>query len=414
MTTDPDRRAFLQQAAGAFAAMAFTPTLAELSPMRGRSAPLSVALIGAGQQGRAIMLELGKMEGIELAAIADTDVGRRKKAERRVQGMRAYETHTELLGQEKGVQAVIVATPTHLHKEIALDAISAGKHVYCEAPLAHTVEDSSAIAAAARKSDKVFAVGLLARTNPVYDLARSFYRSGTLRDLLSLRAQDFRNTSWVVEAPDEERKELLNWRLDPKVSLGLPGELGTPQFDAFHWFLGRYPVSVRATGGVRAYKDGREVADTVLCELVFDDGARLAWQSTLGNSFSGRFELYTGTMATLKMAWTAGWMFKEADSPIQGWEVYANRQTFHNDEGITLIADATKLAAQGKLKEGVGLPEPPVHYALADFVKCCTEGGAPATSAEEGHRSTVVGVMASEALKRGEELAIDPVLLEVR
>jgi hypothetical protein len=49
-------------------------------------------------------------------------------------------------------------------------------------------------------------------------------------------------------------------------------------------------------------------------------------------------------------------MFKEADAPTQGWEVYANRQQFHNDEGITLIAGATKLAEQGKLKEGVGLP----------------------------------------------------------
>ncbi len=412
--TTPDRRVFLQQAAGAFAAMAFTPTLAELSPMRGNTASLSVALIGAGRQGRAIMAELTKMEGIELAAVCDTDVGRRKKAGRRVRGMRTYETHGELLEKEAGVQAVIVATPTHVHKQIALDALAADKHVYCEAPLATTVEDSAAIAAAARKSEKVFAVGLLARSNPIYKLARSFYRSGTLRDLICLRAQDFKKTSWVVEAPDEARKKLLNWRLDPALSLGLPGELGTHQFDAYHWFLGKYPVAVRGSGGVMVHKDGREVPDTALCELAFDDGVRLAWQATLGNSYSGRYELYTGSMATLKMAWTNGWMFKEADSPQQGWEVYATRQTFHNDEGIILIADATKLAEQGKLKEGVGLPNPPVHYGLADFVKCCTEGGAPKCGAEEGHRATVVGVLASQALKSGEETAIDSKLFEVR
>jgi predicted dehydrogenase len=412
--TDPDRRDFLQHAAGALAAMAFTPTLAELSPMSGNTASLSIALIGAGRQGRAMMVELGKMEGIELVAVCDTDVGRRKKAGRRVRGLRTYETYSDLLEKESDVQAVIVATPTHLHRQIAIDALSAGKHVYCEAPLASTVEDSAAIVAAARKSNRVFAVGLLARSNPVYALARSFFRSGTLRDLACLRAQNFKKTSWVAEAPDAERKRLLNWRLDPALSLGLPGEEGTHQFDAFHWFLGKYPVSVRGTGGVRVHKDGREVADTALCELAFDDGLRLSWQSTLGSSYSGRFELYSGSMATLKMAWTAGWMFKEADSPIQGWEVYANRQVFHNDEGITLIADATKLAAQGKLKDGVGLPNPPVHYGLADFLKSCTEGTTPACGADEGHRATVVGILASQAVTSGEELAIDPKLFEVR
>ena len=152
----------------------------------------------------------------------------------------------------------------------------------------------------------------------------------------------------------------------------------------------------------------------MFCDLAFGDGVRLAWQATLGNSFSGRHEIYTGTLATLKMAWNAGWMFKEADSPTQGWEVYANRQTFYNDEGITLIADATKLAAQGKLKEGVGLPNPPVHYGLADFVKSCTEGTEIACSADEGHRATVVGVLANRAVISGEEIAIDPELFEVR
>ena len=74
------------------------------------------------------------------------------------------------------------------------------------------------------------------------------------------------------------------------------------------------------------------------------------------------------------MAWSHGWMFKEADAPTQGWEVYANRQQFHNDEGITLIADATKLASQGKLKQGVGLPHDSLYYSLFDFLKAISEG----------------------------------------
>jgi hypothetical protein len=105
-------------------------------------------------------------------------------------------------------------------------------------------------------------------------------------------------------------------------------------------------------------------------------------------------------------------MFKEADAPTQGWEVYANRQQYHNDSGITLIADATKLAAQGKLTEGVGLPYTSLYYALADFVKAASEGKAPACSASEAARSTVVGILANQAVKSGSEVAIDPALLE--
>ena len=412
--TRSDRRDFLQHSLGALAAVALTPTLAELSPSRSSSATLVVGLIGAGRQGRALLQELQQIEGVEIAAICDVDEGRLKRAERRVRGLRGYATYQEMLEKEKTMQAVVVATPTHLHLEPALAALAAGKHVYCEGPLAATVEDSAALASAARRSDRVFACGLLARSNPIYKLARSFFRSGSLRDLVSLRAQDYQKTSWSNSAPDAEREKALNWRLDSDLSLGLAGELGTHQFDAYHWFLGKYPVSVRGAGSVRVHKDGRDVADTVSCDLAFDDGLQLAYQASLGNSYDGRYEVYRGSMASFKLAWTAGWMFKEADAPTQGWEVYANRQTFHNDQGITLIADATKLAAQGKLEDGVGLPHPPVHYALANFVEGCTAGAEINCGAEEAHRATVVGVLASRAVTTGETVAIDPELLDLR
>ena len=90
--------------------------------------------------------------------------------------------------------------------------------------------------------------------------------------------------------------------------------------------------------------------DTVWCDLTFPEGVHLQYSATLANSYAGRYEVFHGSNSAIKLAWTAGWMFKEAGAPTQGWEVYANRQQFHNDEGITLIADATQLAAQDKLK----------------------------------------------------------------
>lgn len=409
--TDSDRRAFLGNTAGALAAFAIQPSLAALP--RSPAEPLSVGLIGCGRQGRAILAELQKLENVHVAGVADIVPARVRSGTRRARGAAGHEDHRALL-DDKDIAAVIVATPTHLHRDIAVDALAADKHVYCEAPLASTAEDARAIAVAARRSKKTFQTGLQGRSDPIYKLARSFFRSGALRDLVSLNAQDHQKTSWRIPSSDPAREKALNWRLDPAVSIGLPGELGTHQFDVFHWFLGRYPTAVRGTGAVRYYTDGREIADTAQCDLTFDDGVRLQWQATLCNSYQGRFEQISGSMAAIKLAWTAGWMFKEADSPTQGWEVYANRQSFHNDEGITLIADATKLAEQGKLKEGVGLPHPPLYYALSDFVGCVADGSPVACSAEEGVRAAVVGEAAQRAVVSGDEVAIDPAAFEVR
>jgi len=198
---------------------------------------------------------------------------------------------------------------------------------------------------------------------------------------------------------DRARWEQLNWKLDPSVSIGLGGEWGTHQFDVFHWYTDRYPSRVIGRGAVRAHRDGREIADTISCMLEFEDGAVISYGATLGNSYQGTHEVFYGTNAAIKLAWTHGWMFKEADAPTQGWEVYANRQQFHNDEGITLIADATKLASQGKLQEGVGLPHHPVYYALEDWLDAIAAGSTPACTLAEAARATAVGIAADRAVR---------------
>ena len=404
------RREFLKGAAGVAAAFVIQPELFG-APLR-LAEPLSVGLVGAGRQGRALLGELAKFEDVTVAALCDIDPSRLRSGARRAPGATPCETHAQLLDQA-GLDAVFVATPSHLHRQVVVDALAAGKHVYCEGPLATTLDDCRTMARAARGAARVFQTGMQGRSNPIYGLARSFVRSGAIRDLLGLRAQHHEKNSWRTPSPDPAREQALNWRLDPALSLGLIGELGTHQFDVVHWFTNSYPTSVRASGSVSAWKDGREEPDTVSCELGFADGLRLHYDATLGNSFEGRYEQFVGTMGTVKLGWTAGWMFKEADAPTQGWEVYANRERFHDDEGITLIADATKLAAQGKLKEGVGLPNPPLYYALETFLGSVAEGKPVVCTAEEGLRAAAVAIQARRALVTGEEQAIEPGMLQV-
>ncbi len=407
------RRTFLLSATGGLAAFAISPLLDPLLAAPWSQA-MNVAVIGIGRQGRAIMSELQKFGAdVTISAICDSDDSRLQAGLRRAPEAEGFADYRALLETKQDVSSVFISTPTHLHKQIALDALSTGKHVYCECPLAHTIEDCTEIVRAARSASTVFQTGAQGRANPVYKLARTFAKSGSIRDYIALRGQNFQKNSWRTPASDPSREKALNWRLDPEVSIGLLGENGAQQFDVFHFYLDKYPVKVRGGGSIKGWDDGRRTYDTAWCDLVFEDGVVLQYQTSLANSYEDVFEQFHGTMGTIKLTWSHGWLFKEADAPTQGWEVYANRQQFHNEEGITLIADATKLAAQGKLKEGVGLPNDPLYYALESFLRSVDEGTPPTGSADAGLRATVVGILAHQAAVKGEEIAIDPVMLNV-
>ncbi len=384
--------------------LALAPELRAI-PLR-LGAKQRVALVGVGRQGRVLLGEIAKFPDVELIAICDNDKSRLRAGKRRARGAAAYASTDEMLAKEKGLDAIIVATPTHTHREVAEACLQAEHHVYCESPLEATEEDARALAAAARASNRKFQCGMQGRSNPVYTLARSFFRAGAVGKTLALRAQWHKKTSWRTPAPSPELEKARNWKLDEALSLGLLGEMGTQQYDVMHWMTGQYPESVHAQGEVLAYDDGRKVPDTVSCEMRYPGGVRLHYEASLANSYDGEYELIHGNLGTIKLAWSHGWMFKEADAPTQGWEVYANRQQFHNDEGITLIAGATKLAEQGKLKAGVGLPHAPVYYALADFLESITSDKAIVCSADEGLRAVLVAMAAKKSLVSGKPVAI--------
>jgi len=405
-----DRRSFLA-AAGGLAAVSLLPT--HLPAALVLDQPLRLGLVGFGRQARAIASEVAKLgSAAKIVAVADTDPQRLASAGTRVAGAATFESHAAMLDKAKDVQAVIIATPTHQHRGPAVDAISAGKHVYCEAPLAHTLDDGRAIARAAGGAKVVVAVGHEGRSNPVYGLARTFFKTDAFKDMVAMRTHFAQKTSWRVPASDPSREKALNWRLDPALSAGLLGEIVAHQLDVVHWYRGRHPVSVRATGGIRLHSDGRTAPDTVAADFTFADGTTLHSAATIANSYEGRYELMQGSASAIRLAWSHGWMFKESDSPTQGWEVYANRQTFHTDVGITLIADATQLASQGKLKEGVGLPNDPLYYSLESFLKAAASGKAPACSAEDAFKTLAVTLAASEALASGKDVTIDPASLK--
>ena len=412
MTTS-DRREFLAQSVGALGGFALIPDSLEL---RGRFVPsrtLHLAVIGVGAWGREILTELARFDNVSVDAICDTDSRRRRRALRLTGDAKDFENWEQMLQEMKEVTGVVVATPTHLHKDITLAALAAKKDVYLEAPMASSLEDAEAIVRAGRASKSVLAVGHLGRSNPVYKLARSFYRSNSIETLVGMRAWAHRKHSMRVIVSDPERSKAMNWKLDESVSLGLLGEMSSHQLDTLAWFTGQHPRSVVAQGHTRLHDDGRRVPDTVNAQFTYKNRVQLAVDATLANSFDGTHEILCGTMGTIKLAQRFGWLFKEADAPIQGWEVYANRQQFHDERGITLIADATKLASQGKLEDGVGLPNTPLHYGLEAWMKSLDGKTPVACSADDAYGTTVATLAACTALKTGTPVDMEEASFEV-
>lgn len=399
-----DRRAFFRQTAGALAGIAVVPHAAELFP-RLPQTTLRVAVIGTGRQGRAILTELQKMPQVEVAALCDRVAPRLALATERAPRAETFADHRALLDKRPDITAVVVATPTHLHRPVVDDAVAAGRHVYCEAPIASTLDDCRGLAALASGARTVCQAGFQGRSNPTYRRAQPLVRT-ELRDLISLYAQWHRKTSWRVPASSGEPDAAANWRLDPAVTTGLAGEVMAQQLDVAHWFRGRYPVQVAGRGAIRLHRDGRTIADSVDLDLQWDDGVSLKAEATLANSYGGQFEMIHGINGTTRLAWSHAWLFKEADAPTQGWEVYATRQQHFSQEGIVLIANATQLAEQGQLQAGVGLPHPSLYYALADFLKSVVDGAPVACSFAEGARATSVGILAQQAIVTGAPVTI--------
>ncbi|MGB9618909.1 MAG: Gfo/Idh/MocA family protein [Armatimonadota bacterium] len=408
---DIDRRGFLKGAmAGAVVLLtadvlqADEPAKTEEKPIPGP--PVSVGVIGLGAWGRQLAVTLAKLPSAKLAAICDKYQPYLDRAAKAAPNAAAFTDYRRVL-DSRDVEAVVVATPSHLHKQIVLEAIAAGKHVYCEAPLAVTVEEAAEIARAGKGSSKVFQAGLQGRSNLLYKHVEKFVRSGCLGKTAAAYAQSNKRQQGRRTAPDPEREKDLNWRLYAATSAGLIGEQGIHQIDLANWYLNALPVSAIGFGAITGWNDGREVPDTVQCVIEYPNNVRMVYMSTQVSSFSAEYSVFQGSDSTLALRENRGWMIKEADSPLLGWEVYAKKETCFDETGICMIADATKILAQHKEpgKEGSVSPEKePVYCALENFTRSIREDSKPACGALEGYEATVAAVKANEAVVSGSKI----------
>ena len=379
--------------------------------------PVSCGVIGIGLHGRRLLTLLARMPEARVKATCELYEPYRRRGVRMAPDATAYSDHDKLL-KEADVEAVFVVTPTHLHREIVEAALAAGKHVYCEAPMASTIADARAIAEAAKGSDRIFTVGLQLRANPHYAHALTFLKVRAIGALVSDDSQYHVNSSWQRPVNDPSFREALSWRLSPEVSLGVIGENGVHSFDTTLRHLRQFPNAVTSFGSIMKWKDGRETPDTVQCVFEFPSGFQSRFESTLTNSYGGRPHAIHGTHGTVVLAEKRAWLFKEADAPSLGWEVYALRERVVMEDGIVLVADATKLLERNELpgdhaEEELAKTEDAIFTSTQAFLRAVGVGETPSCGYKEGYQSTVMAVMAHRALQEGKRVEIDPTLFEI-
>jgi len=158
------------------------------------------------------------------------------------------------------------------------------------------------------------------------------------------------------------------------------------------------------------------VADTAQAIVEYPNGTRIIYDATLTNSFEGNYDVFSGTDAAVLIRENRAWMFKEADSPLLGWEVYAKKDTFPatGEAGIALVANATQLIAQGlKPAEAAADGDSAAYYSLEAFIESINEKKAPEAGWKEGFEATVTALKANEAVNKNTKITLEPTLFEV-
>jgi predicted dehydrogenase len=317
MTT---RREFLGQAGMGLAAATLLPTARAL----GANDRIRFGLIGAGDRGMEDLKTALKQPNVECVAIADIYSRRRDMAKQVVPNATMYDDPMKLLAS-KDVDAVINATPLHLHTKYFVAALQAGKDLYSEKTMTWDIPGAVECKKAAAASKQVVQIGLQHESSGELKDALQWIKDGKVGKVCSVDAWMSRNTpigkgQWVRPVPSDCDPDHVNWKLF------LDGRK-EPSFDGFKYINWRLfwefsggnvtenmvhqvawiitaldldlPVAASMTGGVFSVKDNRQVPDTIMASLEYPD-MLVNWQSTFSNSRYGLGEHILGDKGTIQ------------------------------------------------------------------------------------------------------------------
>lgn len=442
------RRIFLKKMTTAGVATMLTPVIlkSEMNPqsiteMQRNSPPVSpnnnlqIALIGAGGMGLADANTALKHKGVKLMAVADLYDGRLEKIKevygKDIQTTRDYR---EIINRED-IDAVIVATHDHWHKDIAVATLNAGKHVYLEKPMIHSISEGHELIAAQKKSGKVLEVGSQLLSSLGYEKAKELVKSDAIGNLNLAEGVWQRRTStgaWNYNIPEDASPQTLDWdtflkdkkryEFDPErffrwrkyvdYGTGMNGDLFVHIISGLHFVMDSYgPNKIYSSGGIRYWKDGREVPDVLIGTFDYPETKQHP-----GFNLSLRCNFVDGTNNgyVMRMVGSEGML-----------EVYENKVTLFrnkvlsNEDPIMVLNTAKDVEARKKI---VG-PEEVVYKAQEEYkgshydhfgywFKAIKNGGDVVENSTFGYRAAAPAVLCNESYQEKKVVEWDPVKMK--
>ncbi|MBI3681861.1 MAG: Gfo/Idh/MocA family oxidoreductase [Acidobacteria bacterium] len=294
-------------------------TLAAAAPSQSFAANdrIQAGVIGTGARSHELMQFLMRVPGVEIVGVSDAYTGRVERALERVgKKAKAYSSYKEILA-DKSIEAVVVATPDHWHKNMVIEAVQSGKDVYCEKPLTYRSLEGLEIVRAARQAKRIVQVGSQGVSSEAQRKAREMIRAGKLGRVTMIRAAYNRNTAsgaWIYPIPPDASPRTVNWEAflgpAPKRPFSLErffrwrcyedysGGIATDLFvhlcTTIHFLMeAKAPSRVTGMGQLYRWTGSRDVPDTLNAILEYPEGFTVNLSSTFNNQFSaeGSFQI---------------------------------------------------------------------------------------------------------------------------
>jgi predicted dehydrogenase len=287
---------------------------------------IQIALIGAGGQGMGDTKVALQVPGVKLVAVADCYNGRLDRS-KELWGNDIFTTrdYNEILAR-KDIDAIIVGTPDHWHKKVSVDAMKAGKDVYCEKPMIHLYSDGPEMIETSHATKRILQIGSQRVSSVIYAKAKELLAAGAIGELNMVTARWDRNSAmgaWDYTVPLDASAETCDWTTflgtAPKIPFnaehffqwrkwkaygsGVAGDLFVHLFSGTHFITGSNgPTRGMATGAIRFWKDGRDADDVMLGLFDYREGFNLSLRVNFvdGGEESEGF-LFTGSEGTMEI-----------------------------------------------------------------------------------------------------------------
>ncbi len=292
----------------------------------GANERIRVGIIGPGDRGTQLLREANQCPGVEITALCDVYNKRLETAGKEFPNAQKFYDYQRML-EDKSIDAVLIATPQHLHAEHFTASIDAGKHVYQEKTMAFTVEHAKRMRAAYQRTGgrQVVQIGHQACSSGHVADATQFLASGKVGKVTAIHAHMFRNTphgkpqwsrpvapdmtaesivwpAFLGAAPEHafDAQRYINWRFFWDYSGGNVYENMCHQVAFWYKVMNlQIPKSASMAGGIYLWKDGREVPDTMSVTLEQPEDMLFTWDSGFGNNELGVSEEVLGTDGTI-------------------------------------------------------------------------------------------------------------------